>query len=162
MTKDAMLLIRLRAEIEAEFESLMRLQGDLDECDRLGVAGIVLRAKASVFHDFYTGIERIFTRIASELNGGIPNTPQWHIELLQDMSLHLEEIRPTVITAELRDALLPFLRFRHLFHNMYGFNLDPRRLGELREAFRPALTTFIAEMKIFTQWLRDTSRLPGA
>jgi hypothetical protein len=155
-----MLLIRLRAEIEAELESVVRLQDDLNECVALGDTGVILRAKASVFHDFYTGMERIFVKIASELNGGIPNTPQWHIDLLQDMCLHLEEIRPPVVSAQLRDALLPFLRFRHLFRNLYGFNLDPRRLEELSEAFPVVLAKSKIEMEAFTHWLRETSRLP--
>jgi len=160
MSKAKMLLIRLRAEIESELESISRLQDDLNECAKLGGEGVILRAKASVFHDFYTGIERIFIKIASELNGGIPSTPRWHVELLQDMSLHLEEVRPPVITAELRDALLSFLRFRHLFRNLYGFKLDPRRLGELSDAFPGVLAKFSKEMKTFTDWLRETSRLP--
>ena len=160
MSKEKMLLIRLRAEIKAELENILRLQDDLDECAALGGEGVILRAKASVFHDFYTGIERIFKKIASELNGGIPNTPQWHTELLQDMSLHLEELRPPAITAELRDALLPFLRFRHLFRNLYGFNLDSRKLRELSKAFPAVLAKFSNEMKVFTDWLRETSRLP--
>ena len=160
MSRDRMLLIRLRAEIEAELESILCLQDDLNECVALGGTGVILRAKASVFHDFYTGIERIFVKIASELNGGIPNTPQWHVELLQDMRLHLEEIRPPVVTAELRDALLPFLRFRHLFRNLYGFNLEPRRLEELSEAFPTVLAQSRNELKAFTHWLREISRLP--
>ena len=155
-----MLLIRLRAEIEDELESISHLQHDLNECKKLGAVRVALRAKASVLHDFYTGTERIFTKIASELNGGIPNTQQWHTELLHDMSLHLEEIRPPVITTELRDALVPFLRFRHLFRNLYGFSLDPRRLGELADVFPAVLDQLRREIKTFTSWLRDVSKLP--
>ncbi len=162
MSKGKILLIRLRAEIEAELESFSRLKDDLDACTEMGNSSVILRAKASIFHDLYTGIERIFTKIASELNGGIPNTPQWHTDLLQDMSLDLEEVRPHVITGKLRDSLMPFLRFRHLFRNLYGFNLDPHRMVELNEAFPTVLNTFILEMHAFIDWLREMSKLPEA
>ena len=160
MSKGKLLLIRLRAEIEAELESLTRLQDDLDACVEMGNSNVTLRAKASIFHDLYTGIERIFAKIAAELNGGIPNTPQWHADLLQDMSLNLEDVRPHVITGKLRDSLLPFLRFRHLFRNLYGFNLDPPRMAELNEAFSTVLDTFNSEMHGFINWLRDMSKMP--
>ncbi len=144
-----MLLVRLRSEIENELESLSRLTNDLVDCEEVGTTSVVMRAKASIFHDFYTGVERIFTKIAAELNGGIPNTPQWHADLLRDMCLNLEGIRPPVITKEMCDSLLPFLRFRHLFHNMYGFCLDPPRIGELGEAFSEVQQAFLSEMSEF-------------
>ena len=82
-----------------------------------------------------------------------------------DIDLVVEGIPPErffsiTAAAQLRDALLPFLRFRHLFRNLYGFNLDPRRLEELSEAFPIVLAKSRIEMEAFTQWLRETSRLP--
>ena len=154
MNANEVLLVRLIAEMEDEIKSLTLLRGEMNDCLKMGLSHVVLRAKASVLHDFYTGIERIFTKIASELNGGLPNTPQWHIELLRDMSLPLEGVRPAVVTSRLRDALVPFLRFRHLFLNLYGFDLEPKRLYELVDLFPETLVRFLGEMDIFIQWLR--------
>ena len=44
-----------------------------------------LRARGSILHDFSSGVERIFVRIAGELNGGVPQAERWHQELLGDM-----------------------------------------------------------------------------
>lgn len=162
MSENRTLLIRLLAEIENELQSISRLEDDLRHCRKGKDNRIAMRAKASILHDFYTGAEHIFTKVASELNGGIPNTPQWHSDLLRDMCLNLEEIRPPVITVKLRDALMPFLRFRHLFRNMYGFDLDPARMDELVDAFPDVLEQLKSEIGIFIGWLRKTSGLAPA
>src|SRR5262245_8785553 len=46
---------------------------------------IFRRGKASVFHDFYCGVENIFESIAPELNGELPNDPEWKTLLLHKM-----------------------------------------------------------------------------
>ncbi|MCX7788118.1 MAG: hypothetical protein N2442_10520 [Spirochaetes bacterium] len=35
---------------------------------------LVKELEGELFHDFYSGIERMFKRIASELNGGVPRS----------------------------------------------------------------------------------------
>jgi hypothetical protein len=53
-----------------------------------------LRGLGDVLHDFYTGAERIFAKIAPELNSGVPAGLSWHHELLDNMTLELPGIRP--------------------------------------------------------------------
>ena len=153
-----MVLRRLKAEIQSECDDLRRLKDDLDSCRSVDNEMVVLRAKASIFHDFYTGVERIFTRIASELNGGIPHTPHWHSDLLKDMTLELEDIRPRIISGDLYAHLLAYLRFRHLFRNLYGFNLEENRVAELENKFFAVADGFIKEIEAFTRWLDELCR----
>jgi len=51
---------------------------------------VELRATASILHDFYSGIERIFERIAVTLDGGLPEGERWHQSLLQQMEEYTE------------------------------------------------------------------------
>jgi hypothetical protein len=113
----------------------------------------MLRARASILHDFYSAVERIFVRIAQELNGGVPGTERWHRDLLMDMSLELDSVRPALITRELHDLLVPFLGFRHLFRNVYGFAIDAERLALLDAQFDEAFRRFQQEMRRFLDWL---------
>lgn len=82
-------------------------------------------------HDFYTEIERIFEKVAPELNGGVPAGPAWHRDLLDSMSLDLPGVRPPVLSGATAAALAEYLRFRHLYRNLYGFELDWARLAPL-------------------------------
>lgn len=92
---------------------------------------LALRGIGAILHDFYTGIEHVFETIAPELNGGLPAGESWHRELLTSMTLDLPGIRPALIRKETARLLDEFLRFRHLFRNLYGFELEWPRVREL-------------------------------
>lgn len=53
-----------------------------------------LRGIGAVGHDFYTGAERIFEKIAPELDGGIPAGPAWHREPLGNLEADSGNGRP--------------------------------------------------------------------
>jgi hypothetical protein len=161
MNRDIAALVRIRKEIEREVESIKKVIEEYHSLPDEIADWIKLRTKASLLHDFYTGIEHVFTRIDRELNGGIPNTDQWHQALLQDMVLDLDGIRPPVISESLYSNLLPYLRFRQLFRNVYGFELQRERMAPLDTGFTETADLFIREIGAFTYWLKSVSTLPG-
>ncbi len=153
MTHSQILLIRIRKEIQIELSHLDRLENEYKELPDDDAASYLIRAKASIFHDFYTGVERIFVKLAQELNGGVPKTDQWHKELLFQMTLELEDVRPPVVSTDLFTQLEHFLRFRHLFRNVYGFDLSKEKLMELESCFEPVNSAFRKQIGVFLQWL---------
>lgn len=112
-----------------------------------------LRGIGDIVHDFYTGIEQVFERLAPELNGGLPAGSAWHRELLSNMTLDLPGIRPPVIRVETAHALEEFLRFRHLFRNLYGFELDWPRLLRLLERLPETWAAVDADLERFLAFL---------
>jgi hypothetical protein len=68
--KENQRIIRLKATIKSELEELEKLKREVDE---LNIEESHPRMLGSILHDFYTGVERIFCRIAEELEGGLPN-----------------------------------------------------------------------------------------
>ena len=92
-------IYRVISEIKEELEKIDALVLELDNHHSARPENnFYLRAVASILHDFYCGAERIFIRIAEELNGGIPEGENWHIQLLKDMGLEIEKVRPSVIS----------------------------------------------------------------
>ncbi|MCC7024764.1 MAG: hypothetical protein IT338_18185 [Thermomicrobiales bacterium] len=75
-------------------------------------------------HDYYTGPERTFTRIAAGMDKRVPSGPDWHRELLRQMTLEIPELRPPVLTALAARDVDEFLRFRHVVRHVYAFALD--------------------------------------
>ncbi|MGH7859119.1 MAG: hypothetical protein ACREQY_17470 [Candidatus Binatia bacterium] len=116
-----------------------------------------LRGIGAIVHDFYTGIERLFETIAPELNGGIPASPSWHRELLQNMTLDLPGIRPPVVTKATAHLLGELLRFRHLFRNVYGFDLEWARLGALLGRLPVAGRALRQDVERFLAFLDEAS-----
>lgn len=146
--------LRLKANIEKELNELAKLK---DEKDSLDLESAHARTLASVLHDFYTGMERIFSRIAKELEGGMPKGEDWHKELLDDMALELEDVRPAVISEELRENLEEYLRFRHLFRSVYGFVIRGERLKPLLDNFDTILLQFKDSVARFNLFLDNLS-----
>lgn len=127
---EAALAARLRVEL-VELERVVRraeyllaktrTQGDEDYLD-----GVALN-----LHGFYAGVERIFEEIAREIDGSLPAGPEWHRDLLLQMSAEVVGTRPPVIDRATRDCLDEYRGFRHVVRNVYAFNLRPSRLQEL-------------------------------
>jgi len=144
-------IVRLISTIEKELGDLDKLKLEIDQLD---VHTTNPRVLGSILHDFYTGVEKIFMTIANELEGGVPESRSWHKDLLDDMALELEGIRPPVIDDDLRQNLEEYLRFRHLFRGIYGFDLDMRRLEVLFAEFSDVYDELISAIRTFIGFLR--------
>ncbi|MHA1730762.1 MAG: hypothetical protein ACTSU5_02410 [Promethearchaeota archaeon] len=126
----------LAAEVTAELEEINKIVQEYK--DFSSVEGLDpnkkqynVRVLGSILHDFYTGIERIFRRIATSLDGEVPTGSNWHSDLLMRMTLEIPNTRPRVIDESLADDIHEYLRFRHLFRNLYGFKLKWERIKPL-------------------------------
>ena len=115
----------LKADIDHELRNLKRLAKELDDILAATKEGSITRTRAvgSLLHDFYTGVEKIFSQIAIKIDQDLPAGEGWHIQLLKRMTIPIEGIRPRVIDEKLENDLEEYLRFRHLFRNIYGFEL---------------------------------------
>ena len=121
----------LNHSIKDEFKKLGLLDKEKNALLKRRPSNYLSRAGGSILHDFYTGIENIFERIAKEIDNRIPVGEEWHSELLRQMTLDIPGLRPQVITANTEKKLREYLGFHHLFRKRYGFELDWRKLKKL-------------------------------
>ena len=152
MTPEKAFARRLAAEIEHELERLEQLREELATAPSSDDT-FTLRARGSMLHDFYSGIERVFVRIAEELNGGVPQGEQWHRQIVTDMSLEIPDVRPAVIEPDLARDLGDYLRFRHVFRNVYGSLLQAERMRPLEERLPRVLAAFLTQVRTFLAWM---------
>lgn len=146
-------LIEIISEIERDLQTLQELHSELKRIK--SEKNIILtRAKGSILHDFYNCCERIFKKIAIEMNGGYEDTEKWHKNLLYRMTIQMEGLRPAVISEELAADLDEFLAFRHLFRNIYGFELKGNRIEYLAKKFKKVSENFEKEIREFIVILR--------
>lgn len=147
----------LAAEVEGELRELAAL---LPEADRLRPRltadpdPLDLRAAGSILHDFYSGLERLFERVANEIDGGVPVGPDWHVSLLHRMALPIAAVRPAAISQETSGKLDDYVRFRHVFRNVYGRQLRWGRMGPLFDELPSVFEQLTAELRQFVIWLR--------
>lgn len=142
----------LKRETDIELENLDRLSREMEELTKrfLNKPDFVeIRAAASILHDFYCGIEKIFERIAIHIDGGVPKGEDWHAELLLQMKHSIEGIRETVISQKLMEKLKEYLRFRHLFRYIYGFELKWERFKGLALSLNVILSELKRDLEKF-------------
>ena len=153
-------VLTLIGEIEAELVQLDRLKNDILETDQkkraqTGDRRIYEGYQALQLHNFYSGCENIFKRIAIALNGGVPQSEDWHKRLLHIMSLEFQELRPAVILTELYKKLDEYLRFRHVVQNVYTFELDSNKLQALIDSFVDTYNLLMNNLHDFIDFLRS-------
>ena len=151
MTPEEVLARRLAAEIEAELATMAALGEEFASAPRSGDS-YAIRARGSMLHDFYNCVERVFLRIAPELNGGTPRGEQWHRELIGDMALEIAGVRPAVVDRRLAETLREYLRFRQVFRDVYRGVLDAERMASL-DRLPATMTAFRHDIDAFVAWL---------
>lgn len=116
-------------------------------------ANIFTESLALKLHNFYTGCERIFQIIASEMNGGLPSSYDWHRRLLTRMGTAQEE-RPAILRETTVQRLTEYLSFRHIVRNIYGFELQQQRVAYLVENYYETWQQFQEDINEFLLWLK--------
>ncbi len=147
----------LIADIELGKQSLDRiLQHQVEVLERADVEPpfFLVSAASVVLHDFYNTIEKTFQQIAQEIDGGAPTGDAWHQQLLGRMTIEITGRRPPVIDKPLADTLSQYLRFRHLFRHIYGFELVWERIAPLIEAMPQVYEDFIKQIDAFIAFLQ--------
>jgi hypothetical protein len=109
-------------------------------------------------HGFYAGIERIFEDIGRTMEGSVPDSADWHRDLLLQMSAEMSGVRPAVIGRDTRHSLDEYRAFRHVVRNVYAFNLRPSRLQELVSGLRPCFDSTAGDLLGFAAFLERLSR----
>ena len=120
------------------------------------------RVLGSIMHDFYNCCERVFRRIGAEINGASYGGDAWHKELLFRMTVALPEIRPRVISDDLAADLDEFLSFRHVFRNIYGFELKGDRVTRLGSRLDGVARRFETEIEAFLASLDELTADPAS
>lgn len=150
-------------------EELENIGGLLKELSEKGLAGskkkiksalppgdtFMLRAAGSVLHDFYVAAENIFETVAREIDEKPPAGEHWHRELLLQMTLDIPEVRPPLLSKETASRLDEFRAFRHVFRNVYGFNLSSEKIVDLLNKFPHTAGCLEREVYAFIKTMRE-------
>ena len=106
----------------------------------------------------YCGVERIFRLVAVRIDQDLPGGADWHVQLLQRMATNIETVRPAVLDCATTQQLDEYLRFRHLFRNIYGFKLEWERCKELLTDLPLVYEKLDRQLTIFDEFLHTLER----
>jgi len=107
-------------------------------------------------HAFYSGLERIFEKLASTIDGAVPTAANWHQELLTQMQTEIPSLRPAVISYNLKEALEEYRGFRHVVRNVYTYHLKPEKLKLLVKKLEHTFKLASEELTGFGNFLKKS------
>lgn len=84
-------------------------------------------------HGLYSGLERIFERIAVVVDKNLPQGADWHQKLLEQIAEEQPKIRPATISNASYERLDEYRGFRHVVRNVYTFHFNPAKMRLLVE-----------------------------
>ena len=143
---------RMRRELVELDQVVTRLLEAWQRARRSG-DDFYLDSVALNLHGFYSGIERIFERLAETLDGSLPKGENWHQALLIQMSKEVTGIRPAVISQQSLKRLDEYRGFRHGVRNVYTFHFDEAKLEKLVFGASDAFAQVRAEILAFADFL---------
>jgi len=124
------------------------LQTDFKVLGQKNTSAIVI---AEYLVDYYTCLETLFFRISQFFENNL-SKEKWHADLLDKMSLQIEEIREPVISDHTQALLSELLKFRHFRRYYFELNYDWDKLKYLQKKFgevRELIPTDLNGFKVF-------------
>ena len=111
-------------------------------------------------HSFYSGVEQLLEMVARQFDGSVPQGPDWHRDLLLQMSGEIAGRRPPSISRSTRHCLDEYRSFRHIVRNVYTFNLRPTRLRELVADLPACYASLVNDVEQFCAFLESAATPP--
>ncbi|MFH0924511.1 MAG: hypothetical protein V1872_02590 [bacterium] len=155
----------LKAEIIEELKNVEEIYNDIYKTktlfDTREPSTVELAGLSSFLQSFYNGIERIFKKIAKEIDDNIPEGMTHHADLLNQMTLDIKGIRSPIISREVYKKLKLLLNFRHRFRHAYHWDLRWIKLKELFSETDSVMKGFKKDIDSFMDFIDELLRQEG-
>lgn len=152
------LLLRIHDELMKMDDTLIRIQRGLESIKVLPYQAreFIESTIATDLADIYNGFERIFERIARDVDEYLPRGNRWHKDLINQMANKRTE-RPPVISKKSFEKLSNLLNFRHKVNNIYRTELKYENTLEHAETIVELFATVSQELNTFSALLKQQS-----
>ena len=140
-----------RTKIERTVQGIANALQDI-EGGPPGYRKYIERTIAADLAEVYRGFEKIFERIAREVDMHMPSGGEWHNALLAQMAERREE-RPPVISQRSTRRLKRLLKFRHRVNNIYRYELIYEKAEKHAKRVGKLFANVSEELDIFTDSL---------
>jgi len=151
------LINRIDQELTKIRESIAQVQRLLEKVKQTGDQDYI-GTIALHLHSFYNGVERIFYGVAKSVDNSVPESEDWHRQLLIQMTLSIPNIRPALIREQTYHELNQFRGFRHVVRSNYAYELEAERVLALAEKLIVANQLFLQDWQQFGDELKSSKQ----
>lgn len=136
---------RIGIEIEAVGRKIKRLESENDSENR----DSHLTAIAAILQSIYNGYERVLEILIKAIDGDLPTARDYHIALLRRAVSPIADIRPSILNQKTFEILDDIRKYRHVFRNIYHYQLKPGKVRLLAEMGISAYNLFKIDIEEF-------------
>lgn len=108
-----------------------------------------------LLHNLYCAFEDLFKEIAGTFENRIEDLSSYHRELLKRMSIEVPLIRPNLLSKSSYRIMDELRRFRHTFRHAYAYDLDSRKVRDLKARFLSEYDKIASDMDSFESYLKS-------
>ena len=123
------------AEYDFQIKQILKVYAIIEEkkivFDKEPVASEMVESIGYWLHNLYSAFEDLFKLTAGFWENNVKINGDFHINLLKRMLVHIEQVRPALISEESYRFLNELRGFRHVFRHAYSFGMDDERVSFL-------------------------------
>ena len=147
------------AEFDYQIEQILKVYSILEEkkvvFDKEPVAREMVESTGYWLHNLYSAFEDLFKLTAGFWENNEKINGDFHINLLKRMLVHIEQVRPALISEESYRFLNELRGFRLVFRHAYSFGMDDERVSFLLHRVLEKKELLLQDMKNFRKTITD-------
>ena len=147
------------AEFDFQIKQVLKIysiiEGKKVIFDKDPVASEMVESTGYWLHNLYSAFEDLFKLTAGFWENNVKINGDFHINLLKRMLVHIEQVRPALISEESYRFLNELQGFRHVFRHAYSFGMDDERVSFLLHRVLKKKELLLQDMKKFRKTIAE-------
>lgn len=147
------------AEFDFQIKQVLKVYSILKEkkvvFNKEPVASEMVESTGYWLHNLYSAFEDLFKLTAGFWENNVNIDGDFHINLLKRMLVHIEQVRPALISEESYRFLNELRGFRHVFRHAYSFGMDDERVSFLLNRVLKKKELLMLDLQKFRKTIAD-------
>jgi hypothetical protein len=147
------------AELDSQWGEIDKLHSSVDNKSALLKSDLknedLTNSLAYKLHNLYSAYEDLFKLIARFFENQIQDLAGYHSGLINRMKIHIEGVRPSLLSEESFKIIDELRGFRHVFRHAYSYELDAERVLKLSEKTIHLRDVFETEYELFRRRIKS-------
>lgn len=147
------------AEFDFQIKHVLKvyaiIEGKKVVFDKEPVASEMVESTGYWLHNLYSAFEDLFKLTAGFWENNVNIDGDFHVNLLKRMLVHIDQVRPALISEESYRFLNELRGFRHVFRHAYSFGLDDERVSFLLYRVLKKKELLLQDLENFRKTIAD-------
>ena len=147
------------AEFDFQIKQILKvyaiIEGKKVVFDKEPVESEMVESTGYWLHNLYSAFEDLFKLTAGFWENNVKTNGDFHINILKRMLVHIEQVRPALISEESYRFLNELRGFRHVFRHAYSFGMDDERVSFLLHRVLKKKELLMQDLQKFRKAITD-------